>query len=94
MYIPVYTISNFNQFKLWVATARHNLKWFKNLKYNLRFNPYPYFNFHPLEVVSHHRDPQLQVVENYAYLFDLRPNMYKSWYLNSHFIHNNSDLIG
>ena len=31
-------------------------------------NPYPseliYLNFHPLEVVSRYRDPQLQVAEN------------------------------
>ena len=26
---------------------------------------FPYFNFHPLEVVSRYRDPQLQVDENY-----------------------------
>ena len=31
-------------------------------------------NFHPLEVVSRYRDPQLQVGENYSYLFILRPN--------------------
>ena len=29
-----------------------------------------YLNFHPLEVVSHYRDPQLQVDENYSYLFN------------------------
>ena len=28
-----------------------------------------YLNVHPLEVVSRYRDPQLQVDENYAYLF-------------------------
>ena len=42
----------------------------------LGFNSYPaeliYLNFHPLEVVSRYRDPQLQVSENYAYLFNLR----------------------
>ena len=36
-------------------------------------NPLPaklsYLNFHPLEVVSRYRDPQLQVGENYSYLF-------------------------
>ena len=26
--------------------------------------------FHPLEVVSHYRDSQLQVGENYSYLFN------------------------
>ena len=31
-----------------------------------------YLNFHPLEVVSRYRDPQLQVGENYSYLFNLR----------------------
>ena len=37
------------------------------------FNHYPAelnnLNFHPLEVVSRYRDPQLHVGENYAYLF-------------------------
>ena len=28
-------------------------------------------NFHPLEVVSRYRDPELQVAENYPYLFNL-----------------------
>ena len=28
--------------------------------------------FHPIEVVSRYRDPQLQVGENYSYLFNLR----------------------
>ena len=32
-------------------------------------------NFHQLEVVSRYRDPQLQVGENYSYLFNLRSNM-------------------
>ena len=39
-------------------------------------NPYHaeliYLNFQPLEVVSRHRDPQPQVVENYSHLFNLR----------------------
>ena len=30
-----------------------------------------YLNFHPLEVVSRYRDPQLQVAENYANLVNL-----------------------
>ena len=37
-----------------------------------------YLNFQPLEVVCRYRDPQPQVVENYTYLFNLRPNIYKS----------------
>ena len=35
-------------------------------------------NVYPLEVVSHYRDPQLQVGGNYSYLFDLRTNICKS----------------
>ena len=30
-----------------------------------------YLNFHPLEIVSRYRDPQLQVSENYSWLFNL-----------------------
>ena len=36
-----------------------------------------YVNFQPLEVVSHYRDPQLQVAEN-SYLFNLSTNICKS----------------
>ena len=60
-------------------------------------NPYPaklfYLNFHPLEVVSRYRDPQLQVGENHAYLFNLRSNICKSLCLNTHFVPKNSHLI-
>ena len=45
----------------------------------LRINPYLakvfYLNFQPLEVASRYRDPQLQVAENYSYLFDLYTNI-------------------
>ena len=34
-------------------------------------------NFQQLEAVSRYRDPQLQVVENYSYLFDLGQNIRK-----------------
>ena len=34
-----------------------------------------YLPFNLLEVVSRCRDPQSQVVENYSYLFNLRPNI-------------------
>ena len=34
-----------------------------------------YLNYHPLEVVSRYRDPQLEVGENYSYLFNLRVNI-------------------
>ena len=36
-----------------------------------------YLNFEPLEVVSRYRDPQLQVVENYSYMFNLKPDINK-----------------
>ena len=51
-------------------------------------------NFHPLEVVSRYRDPQLQVGENYSYSFNLRPNIYKSWCLDTYFVPNNCDSNG
>ena len=45
-------------------------------------NHYPvrviYLNFKPREVVSCYRDPQLQVAENYSYLFDLSTNICRS----------------
>ena len=46
-----------------------------------------YLNCHPLE-----RDPQLQVGENYSYLFDLRPNICKSWCLNTQFVPNKKQI--
>ena len=51
-------------------------------------NPYPanliYSNFHPLEVVCRYRDPQLQVGENYSYLFRFRQQICKCCCLNTH----------
>ena len=62
----------------------------------VRVDPYPakfiYLNFHPLEVVSRYRDPQLQVVWNYTYLFILSTDIYKSWRSDTHFIPNNREL--
>ena len=37
-----------------------------------------YLFFHSLKVVSRYRDPQLQMGENYSYLFNLIPNICKS----------------
>ena len=37
-----------------------------------------YLNFQSLEVESRYRDPQPQVIESNSYLFNLRPNIYKS----------------
>ena len=45
-------------------------------------------NFHPLEVVSRWRDPQLQVSENYSDLTKWRSTLFKSCWLMSHFILN------
>ena len=50
-----------------------------------------YLNFHVLGVESHFRDPQQQVGENYPYLFNSRPNIFKSSCLYTHFIPTNSD---
>ena len=44
------------------------------------------FNFHPFEVVSRWRDPQLQVSENYPDLTECRPTYIKSFWLLSLFI--------
>ena len=52
-----------------------------------------YLNFHPLEVVSRYRDPQLQVGENYSYLFNLSTNICRSGCLDAHFSPNISDLL-
>ena len=58
---------------------------------NCCISPYPawliHLNFHPLEVVSRYRDPQLQVAENY-YLFNLSTNICKSSCLDTHFVPN------
>ena len=51
-----------------------------------------HLNSHPPEIVSRYRDPQLQVGENYLYLFNLIPNICKSWCLNAHFVPNSCDF--
>ena len=45
-------------------------------------------NFHPLEVVSRWRDPQLQVSENYSDLTKWRSTVFKYCWLMSHFTFN------
>ena len=50
-----------------------------------------YLYFHPTEVVSRYRDTQLQVGENYSYLFNFWRNICKSWCLNAQFIPDMSD---
>ena len=48
----------------------------------ISINPYPakliYLNFQPLKIVSRYREPQLQVAENYSYLFNMTPDICKS----------------
>ena len=46
------------------------------------------WNFHPLEVVSRSRDPQLQLSENYSELRKWRSTIFNSCYLLSRFIFN------
>ena len=69
----------------------------KRNELNKTINRYPaeliYLNFHPLEVASRYRDPQLQVAEKYSYLFNFRPNICKSWWLDAYFIPYNTDLV-
>ena len=45
-------------------------------------------NFHPHDVVSRWRDPQLQVSENYSVLTKWRSTVFKYCWLISHFIFN------
>ena len=80
--------------------ARH--KWVKNKNDNLeikglissgrQFSPLTVkffnLNFHPLEVLSRWRDPQLQVGGNYSYLTKLTSTVFKYCWLMSHFIFN------
>ena len=44
-------------------------------------------------ILNHYPGAQLQVGENYSYMFNLGPNICKHWCLSTHFISNNSDLI-
>ena len=57
-----------------------NVVFINNL--NLHLVKLIYLNFHPFEIVSRHRDPQPEVVENYSYLFNLIQNIYKSCFLD------------
>ena len=63
----------------------------------LRVNPYSakliFLNYQPLEAVSRYRNPQLQVAENYLYLFNLSTNFSQNLCLDTHFSSNNSDLV-
>ena len=70
-----------------IKKPKKNTDFFMILAWLCRFNPLTakinYLNFHPLEVVSRYRDPQLQVGGNYLYLLNLWPNICKSWCSNN-----------
>ena len=74
-----------------IHTSRWSFVGFSN-KYRRRVSPLTAklfnSNFHPLEVVSRWRDPQLQVSENYSDSTKLRSTLFKSCWLMSHFILN------
>ena len=55
----------------------HSNEW-QTGPFNPRSGKLNYLNFHPFEVVSRYRDQQLQVGEDYPYLFILDPNICKS----------------
>ena len=63
---------------------------YRKILQGLRVNPLTAklfnLNFHPLEVVSRWRDPQLQVSENYSDLTKWGSTLSKSCWLMSHFI--------
>ena len=42
---------------------------------NILSDQLAHLEFHPLEVMSRYRYPQLESGENYSYLFNLRPNI-------------------
>ena len=68
---------------LWLAVYTCTIQLFNPLTAKL-FN----LNFHPLEVVSRWRDPQLRVSENYSDLTKWRSTNFKSCWLLSLFIFN------
>ena len=78
---------------LWKYRKLNNLNWTDNPSQTISVACYLhpakliYLNAQPLEVVSRYRDPQPQVVENYSYVLNLRPNIYKSWCLDTFHSH-------
>ena len=57
-----------------VKIVHHNLC--ESCKALDKYNKYN-FNFNPLEIVPSHRDPKLQVAENYSYMFNSKPNSFQ-----------------
>ena len=55
----------------WEPWSTHNNTWTAKLNK---------LKCHPLECMSPHRDPQLQVAENYSYMFNMRPTIWKSMF--------------
>ena len=87
-----------NLYKLSAKSQSVNKKW-KYVTGVIRayVDPYHakliYLNFHPLKVASRCCDPQLQVAENYSYLFNLSTNICQSQCLDTHSRPNNSNLV-
>ena len=85
---------NFFDFIIFYINRYHtiDINWCKNSSSFAAFNPSTAklfnLNFHPLEVVSRWRDPQLQVSENYSDLTKWMSALFKSCRLMSHFIFN------
>ena len=59
---------------MWTISYLNNVQVFSLIHKKLfkSLNKLRNLNFHPLEVVSRYRYPQLQVGENYSYLFNSR----------------------
>ena len=85
VFIPLYYCALF-AVVIWCIFHCQQYNWF-----DLIFVKFNNLNFHPLEVVARYHNPQLQSDENYSYLFNVRPNICKSWCLNAHFVPNNCD---
>ena len=65
--------------------AKAQLSWLLTMESAFKHQDLPMFypklnmsNFHPLAVVGRGSETQQQVVENYSYLFNLRPHILKS----------------
>ena len=102
-YSPHTIYQTANMFSIVIWDALQTFEWTKNrtgLYFEFTWLVYTYditllskFTFQALKVVYRYRDPQPQVLENYTYLVNLRPNIYNYWCTNANYIPNISDLI-
>ena len=88
-------INSFSHLKLEIALAipasnewKIEVRQFSRIRINPLNAKLFNLNFHPLEVVSHWRDPHLQVSENYSDFTKWRSKYLKSCWLMSLFIFN------